>query len=401
MEDIKVPESKLAPCWSHEETFHCPTDPGWDIFRSSGGTRGCRCIWGGRWGGMQPRGWCIFRWRRRGNPSSWQRDPFVKEQQSCILIKFRHQAGKNIRTKHHQDDSRTNKVFSCPCPGQLLKQKMTMVGTVGKNKPELPPELLTTRGRAVFSSKLASLPPPLLFLIFQNWTRTWLCWAHCTRQLKSVMVRTGSQPSSSTMTAIKEAWTTWTRLLDRTAAEGWLVILGHPWSSSITSYNAFVIWQEINPTWMSGKKNKGRSFLEQLGKALVAPCIERRELLPPPQKPLQPLWKLFRELDLVLIHLRLQLGQSQEKGASSVLEEGLQDQSWETHLQSPFSDSLILSCLCWRELMLEIVHKVKKRFVVLLLWGKYFYNSLPKKYKRINCWQKRSSFTVSLTFQYN
>lgn len=67
---------------------------------------------------------------------------------------------------------------------------------------------------------------------------------------------------------------------------------------------------------MSGKKNKRRMFLEQLGKALVTPCIERRERLPT-QKPLQPLWKLFRELNLVLNHLRLQLGQSKEKGASS------------------------------------------------------------------------------------
>jgi hypothetical protein len=30
-----------------------------------------------------------------------------------------------------------------------------MVGTVRKNKPELPPALLTTRGREAFSSKFA------------------------------------------------------------------------------------------------------------------------------------------------------------------------------------------------------------------------------------------------------
>ncbi|CAB4058901.1 unnamed protein product [Lepeophtheirus salmonis] len=49
----------------------------------------------------------------------------------------------------------------------------------------------------------------------------------------------------------------------------------------VSSYNAFVIWREINPTWMSHKSHKRRVFLEQLGKALVAPLIERREKRPP------------------------------------------------------------------------------------------------------------------------
>ncbi|XP_042609958.1 piggyBac transposable element-derived protein 4-like, partial [Cyprinus carpio] len=38
---------------------------------------------------------------------------------------------------------------------ELLRRKLTMVGTVRKNKPELPPALLTTRDRAVFSSLFA------------------------------------------------------------------------------------------------------------------------------------------------------------------------------------------------------------------------------------------------------
>lgn len=38
---------------------------------------------------------------------------------------------------------------------ELLKKKITMVGTVRRNKPELPPTLVTTRGREVFSSKFA------------------------------------------------------------------------------------------------------------------------------------------------------------------------------------------------------------------------------------------------------
>jgi hypothetical protein len=41
----------------------------------------------------------------------------------------------------------------------------------------------------------------------------------------------------------------------------------------------FVIWNNINPTWMPNKRNK-REFLEQLGKAIVTPHIQGRERLP-------------------------------------------------------------------------------------------------------------------------
>jgi hypothetical protein len=43
----------------------------------------------------------------------------------------------------------------------------------------------------------------------------------------------------------------------------------------VSSYNAFVIWNKINPTWMSDKQKKRRVFLEQFGKPLVTPHIQR------------------------------------------------------------------------------------------------------------------------------
>ncbi|CAB4059157.1 unnamed protein product [Lepeophtheirus salmonis] len=48
----------------------------------------------------------------------------------------------------------------------------------------------------------------------------------------------------------------------------------------VSSYNVFVIWREINLIWISHKSHKRRVFLEQLGKALVAPLIERRKNVP-------------------------------------------------------------------------------------------------------------------------
>jgi len=48
----------------------------------------------------------------------------------------------------------------------------------------------------------------------------------------------------------------------------------------VSAYNAFVLWREINKDWNSGKLNRRRLFLEQLGYALVQPHIKRRETLP-------------------------------------------------------------------------------------------------------------------------
>lgn len=54
---------------------------------------------------------------------------------------------------------------------QLLKKNITMVGTVRKNKPELPPALLTTREREVLSSKFAFTPTSSLVSYLPKKTR--------------------------------------------------------------------------------------------------------------------------------------------------------------------------------------------------------------------------------------
>ncbi|KAK7910030.1 hypothetical protein WMY93_014714 [Mugilogobius chulae] len=48
----------------------------------------------------------------------------------------------------------------------------------------------------------------------------------------------------------------------------------------VSAYNAFVIWTEIFPEWNESKLYKRRIFLEELGKALVTPHIQRRQHLP-------------------------------------------------------------------------------------------------------------------------
>ncbi|KAJ8384437.1 hypothetical protein AAFF_G00205700 [Aldrovandia affinis] len=48
----------------------------------------------------------------------------------------------------------------------------------------------------------------------------------------------------------------------------------------VSAYNAFVIFAEIFPEWNKSKLYKRHLFLEELGKALVVPHIERRQDMP-------------------------------------------------------------------------------------------------------------------------
>ncbi|XP_070993089.1 uncharacterized protein [Oncorhynchus clarkii lewisi] len=48
----------------------------------------------------------------------------------------------------------------------------------------------------------------------------------------------------------------------------------------VSAFKAFVVWMEVNPGWKQGKFFKRRFFLEELGKAMVAPLIQRRQRLP-------------------------------------------------------------------------------------------------------------------------
>lgn len=53
----------------------------------------------------------------------------------------------------------------------------------------------------------------------------------------------------------------------------------------VSAFNAFVLHTTANPTWNSGKVNKRRLFLEELGKNLVTEEQKRKVRLPRGFKP--------------------------------------------------------------------------------------------------------------------
>ncbi|XP_014912949.1 piggyBac transposable element-derived protein 4-like [Poecilia latipinna] len=166
---------------------------------------------------------------------------------------------------------------------QLLKRKITMIGTVRKNKPELPPALLTTKERKVFSSKFAFTPTTTLvsYLPKKNKNVVLMSTLHKDGDISN---REDRKPNiildyNHTKGGVDNLDKVIGTYSCRRMTARWPLVIFHN-IIDVSSYNAFVIWREINPSWMSAKTNKRRVFLEQLGKALVTPHIERRTHVP-------------------------------------------------------------------------------------------------------------------------
>ena len=183
---------------------------------------------------------------------------------------------------------------------QLPNRKITMVSTVRKNKPELPPALLATMGRDAFSTKLAFTPttPLVSYLSKRNKNVVLLSTLHKTVEISDLEDRKPAiildyNHKKGGMDNLDKLIGTYS--CRRMTA--WPLVIFHN-IIHVSSYNAFVIWNKINPIRMPDKRNK-RVFLEQLGKALVTPHIQRREHLHRTEAS-------AALVKAVLIHLRLQ-----------------------------------------------------------------------------------------------
>jgi hypothetical protein len=151
---------------------------------------------------------------------------------------------------------------------QLLKRKITIVGTIRKNKPELPLALLTTRGREAFSSKFAFTPTTTLisYLPKRNKNVVLLSTLHKTAEISD---REDRKPAiildynnnKGVMENLDKVIGTYSC---RRMTACWPLVIFHN-IIDVSSYNAFLIWKKINPTWIPDKRNKMRVFLKKRG----------------------------------------------------------------------------------------------------------------------------------------
>ncbi|XP_014060865.1 piggyBac transposable element-derived protein 4 [Salmo salar] len=166
---------------------------------------------------------------------------------------------------------------------QVLERNFTMVGTVRKNKTELPPELLASKGRQVLSSRFAFMPTITLVSYLAKKSKNVLLLSTLHTQA-DISDRHDRKPAvildyncnKGGVDNLDKVVGTYSC---RRMTARWPLVIFHN-ILDVSSYNAFVIWQEFKPNWMPQKRNKRRVFLEQLGKALVKPLIQRRQHLP-------------------------------------------------------------------------------------------------------------------------
>ncbi|XP_063743292.1 piggyBac transposable element-derived protein 4-like [Eleginops maclovinus] len=162
---------------------------------------------------------------------------------------------------------------------ELQKRKLTMLGTVRRNKPELPTEILKMHGRPLHSSIFA-------------FTEKATVVSYCPKRNKNVLVMSTmhTDASLSTREDMKPQM-----ILDYNSTKGgvdnldkvtatyscqrktarWPLVIFYN-IVDVSAYNAYVLWTAINQKWNAGKLYRRRLFLEDLGKALITPKIQTR-----------------------------------------------------------------------------------------------------------------------------
>nr|XP_020457618.1 piggyBac transposable element-derived protein 4-like [Monopterus albus] len=163
---------------------------------------------------------------------------------------------------------------------ELLKRKLTMVGTIRKNKPEPHHNCCRLKDRPINSS---------LFMYTADTTLV----SYVPRKAKNVLLMStlyregticGSKPQIildynatkggvDNLDKLVAAYTCKRRTLR------WPQVIFYD-MLDITAYNAFVLWLGVNPHWKPGKLQRRRLFMEELGKALVSPYIQTRQHVP-------------------------------------------------------------------------------------------------------------------------
>ncbi|GLD67800.1 piggyBac transposable element-derived protein 4-like protein [Lates japonicus] len=142
----------------------------------------------------------------------------------------------------------------------LRERNNTLLGTIKKNKPKLPAALLALRGRPVLSSKFAFTPNTALVSYLPKKNKNVLLLSTLHRQPPDVISqRVDKKPAAildynsnkGGMDNLDKVIGTYSC---RRMTVRWPLVVFHN-ILDVSSYNAFVIWRELNPGWISRRRN--------------------------------------------------------------------------------------------------------------------------------------------------
>ena len=180
-------------------------------------------------------------------------------------------SGRNITTD--------NFFTSIPLTTALLKEKLTLLGTLRANKSEIPRQFQKDNAREVYSSLFA-------------FTRDMSLVSYVPSKGKNVLLLSSMHhaPEMSTREYRKPSI-----ILDYNASKGAVDTFDqciHTYSSSrqtrrwptklffnivdSAAFNGFVMWTKNNPSWNSAKKFRRRLYLQELAKSLMRPLVMQR-----------------------------------------------------------------------------------------------------------------------------
>lgn len=178
---------------------------------------------------------------------------------------------------------------SIPLAEQMLEQyKLTILGTLRKNKVEIPPSFINNKneiGKSLFAfdktKTLVSYTPK------QNKVVLLLTTLHPD---SSINITTGKPNVIHTYNETKGGTDTFDQLChsyttSRKSRRWPLRIFFNILDAS--GINAMVLFSLKNPKWKENRNNNRKSFLKELGMALIEPYLRERLEIPTLQKPLR------------------------------------------------------------------------------------------------------------------
>jgi len=162
----------------------------------------------------------------------------------------------------------------------LLKRNITMLGTMRRNKTELPN---VSRKEAVQHSQFYFTKDTTVvsYIPKKNRNAVLMSIAHNSKEVsnrqdkkpKIILDYNATKGAVGTLDKVIATYTC------KRKTNRWPVILFYN-SLDTTAYKAFVLWTEINPHWNENILHKRRIYLKELGKYLDSPYIETRKRLP-------------------------------------------------------------------------------------------------------------------------
>lgn len=193
---------------------------------------------------------------------------------------------------------------SIPLALELKKKKMTLVGTIRKNKREIPPQLLQLTSRLTLSSKFAFTSSMTLVSYVPRKRKNVLLLSTkhhepevSGEQKKKPKIILDYNKCKGAVDNLDHVSTTFvfhqsflSKLYchlfvcflqacsvysTRRRASRWPMTLFYH-MLDMSCFNAFVLYTQVNPNWNSQKLYKRRIFLSEVALALVQPEIQRR-----------------------------------------------------------------------------------------------------------------------------